>query len=96
MVPSPPEKLPTAPLAKILSESPDPYSLLQILIIDEATSSLDTINESLIHSNLNLLMKGKTVIIIAHRLSTIRNAHQVRDPSNMTSLQQILANNSIG
>jgi ATP-binding cassette subfamily B protein len=45
--------------------------------MDEATSSLDTISESIVHKNIANFMKGKTVIVIAHRLSTIKNADQV-------------------
>jgi ABC-type multidrug transport system fused ATPase/permease subunit len=49
----------------------------RVLILDEATSNLDTESESLIQASLKQLMQGRTTFVIAHRLSTIRQADQI-------------------
>ena len=54
----------------ILADSP-------VLILDEATSSVDTRTEQLIQSAMDRLMEGRTCFVIAHRLSTIRNADKI-------------------
>ena len=48
-----------------------------VLILDEATSSIDTRTESLIERGMDQLMQGRTVFVIAHRLSTVRNANAI-------------------
>ncbi len=58
-------------IARVLLKNPP------VVILDEATSSVDTITEKLIQSALDTLMKDRTVLIIAHRLSTVRRANQI-------------------
>ena len=48
-----------------------------MLILDEATSSIDTRTEALIEKGMDGLMQGRTVFVIAHRLSTVRNADAI-------------------
>jgi ATP-binding cassette, subfamily B, bacterial MsbA len=49
----------------------------ELLILDEATSSLDTESEALVQAALEVLMKGRTTVVIAHRLSTVRRADRL-------------------
>ena len=48
-----------------------------MLILDEATSSIDTRTEALIEKGMDGLMHGRTVFVIAHRLSTVRNSQAI-------------------
>ena len=48
-----------------------------ILILDEATSHLDAVNEQRVRSALKQLMEGRTTVVIAHRLSTVRDADRI-------------------
>ena len=58
-------------IARAVYKDPD------YIFLDEATNSLDTLNERMIVENLNLFYKRKTVVVVAHRLSTVRNASQI-------------------
>lgn len=49
----------------------------KILILDEATSSIDTRTEELVEEGMDKLMEGRTTFVIAHRLSTVRNANAI-------------------
>jgi ATP-binding cassette subfamily B protein len=60
----------------------------KILILDEATSSIDTRTEILIQKAMDALMKGRTSFIIAHRLSTIKNADLILVLDNGDIIEQ--------
>jgi ATP-binding cassette subfamily B protein len=53
------------------------YKSPSFLFFDEATSSLDSVNEKIIMENLDHFFKGRTAVVIAHRLSTVKNADQI-------------------
>lgn len=69
-------------IARAILEDPD------ILILDEATSSVDTMTEVHIQKGLNNLMKGRTSFVIAHRLKTIENADKILVIKDGTILEQ--------
>ena len=48
-----------------------------VLVLDEATSSIDTRTETIVQNGMDKLMKGRTVFVIAHRLSTIKNSEVI-------------------
>ena len=48
-----------------------------VMILDEATSSIDTRTESIVQRGMDSLMEGRTVFVIAHRLSTVRNSQAI-------------------
>ena len=58
-------------IARVLLKNPP------LIILDEATSSVDSITEKAIQEALNLLIKNRTVLVIAHRLSTVRRADHI-------------------
>ena len=68
----------------------------QILILDEATSNVDTRTEKNIQKAMNRLMQGRTSIIIAHRLSTIRNADKIIVMDNGQIVEQGTHNELLG
>jgi ATP-binding cassette, subfamily B, multidrug efflux pump len=59
-------------LARALALSPE-----GVLVLDEATSSIDTATEALIQEALDRILRSRTSVVIAHRLSTIRNADRI-------------------
>ena len=62
---------------QLLANARAAVSKAPVMILDEATSSVDTRTEKLIEKGLDGLMKGRTVFIIAHRLSTVRNSNAI-------------------
>ncbi len=69
-------------LARTLIASP------KVLVLDEATSNVDTRTEMMVQEGLKILMKGRTSFIVAHRLSTIRNADEIFVVGNKTIMEK--------
>lgn len=69
-------------LARTLIASP------KVLVLDEATSNVDTRTEMMVQDGLKILMKGRTSFIVAHRLSTIRNADEIFVVGNKTIMEK--------
>ncbi len=69
-------------LARTLIASP------KVLVLDEATSNVDTRTEMMVQEGLKVLMKGRTSFIVAHRLSTIRNADEIFVVGNRTIMEK--------
>lgn len=59
-----------------------------VLVLDEATSSIDTHTETVVQRGMDALMQGRTVFVIAHRLSTIRNADMILVLQNGRIIEQ--------
>ena len=69
-LPDPPRREKIAIARALLKDAP-------ILILDEATSQLDSTSERIVQEALDRLVSGRTVFMIAHRLSTVRNANRI-------------------
>lgn len=66
-----------------------------VLILDEATSSIDTRTERLIEKGMDAIMEGRTVFVIAHRLSTVRNSNAIMVLERVKSLNEAATMNCL-